>query len=448
MADANNTSKSAEASNNSNSNDESVATTQFNESFLNYESYPLNLVDKSRFENSELARIRQRFEDKDHTLGFLVSEHDETCLAVWDVDKAGHEIKGFVAGNTRQKLQRWLGHKKPDPQTRLIFLSTAPGRSSGSPRKPFTISSECLKTILTYHQVFPQILEFLYCIGTNCILDEHFTPVALYSQRNLGNRDPQLEIPSLGRTGRGYQVCYCLKGIDIVPHEACDPTGRWMIKPATVYHQFNHHTGAQVWIIGEPKDDIRRSMLENLAQSPVSKEPCINGSQFLASLQGHLTCARWAAKGWTEHVEALEMRIHRRTQSQTYVFKPEEIVSTGDEETDRLEDVQPMSKIVRDLMYAITALEINVKSFAGLKQFYIDLVGDIRTFGDRPQPKQAVNDFSEDLGNIIARVTDLRNRAQLAVRIADWDRKDWDYKDIPRINKIKDRRESSYSTQR
>ena len=68
-------------------------------------------------------------------------------------------------------------------------------------------------SILTYHQVMPAFLDFLFPFGFQKYRqDFHFGGFRQHT--TLSDLDRGLAIAEIGRSGRGYQLCYSLKAVE------------------------------------------------------------------------------------------------------------------------------------------------------------------------------------------------------------------------------------------
>ncbi|KAK3392809.1 hypothetical protein B0H63DRAFT_2043 [Podospora didyma] len=343
--------------------------------------YPRRLVDRSRYGVPLLEIFDKRFQARQRQLN-LFSPDTIFSIPYWDVSKAGVVDQAILS--SEQQLSQWIGDEfqqdprsptkvlaaKPDPQCRYIFL---PSRSSV---KPLELTQNALKRILSYHQVAPCLLDFLYCYGhADGTETESARFSGLRTEKTLRGSNPALNIPALNRSGRRYQMCYTLKGVDL---KTADATGKaiidktWRTRPALIHHQFDIEKGTQLWIIGDPLQGIQNLITEHIHEKKSHAARYGTFAQsFKSSLDSHLLYAQWACEGWRWHVQSLEEIFDKITDA---------VVTPGTHPQGNI-NWMPEALVITQLreeylLDSITALDSNVAILNRLGAFYKGLIQD------------------------------------------------------------------------
>ena len=166
---------------------------------------------------------------------------------------------------------------------------------------------------MTYHQVTPTYLEFLYCFG----LQEKPRDLGYSGFREqtlLSTPAKGPVIPALGRSGRHFQLCYNLKA----PFFRKSPDPLWSIRPAAVHYQFDVESGNSVWIITKGDLELKEridSLTDPKNGRPEDKAFSTPVDCFISSLAIHLLLANWSAEEWRARIRALEDEIHESVSS-------------------------------------------------------------------------------------------------------------------------------------
>lgn len=134
----------------------------------------------------------------------------------------------------------------------------------------------------------------------------------------LGTKVSGPRVLPLGRSGRGWQICYNMKTVVNKAVQSVLAPGSerpdWSIRQAAFHHQFDIENGRTVWITASGHQDI-----QNRVQELTGK---INGREedrdysnptnsFKSSLATHLLFSHWSAQGWREYLGYLEDEVDR-----------------------------------------------------------------------------------------------------------------------------------------
>jgi hypothetical protein len=120
-------------------------------------------------------------------------------------------------------------------------------------------------------------------------------------------------VPALGRSGRGYQLCYNLKTAvnksELSMEKPDLKDEDWSIRQAAFHHQFDVVTGTTLWITASGHEDVQNRVQELTssvkgrvdAKAFKTQEEC-----FKSSLAVHLLFCHWSTQGWREYLRWLE----------------------------------------------------------------------------------------------------------------------------------------------
>jgi hypothetical protein len=123
------------------------------------------------------------------------------------------------------------------------------------------------------------------------------------------------QIPSMGRSGRQYQMCYNLKGV----HCKVSPSHlnirtlvkQWSIRQAAFYHVFDVEEGTTLWITA--KGDLElKDRIEDMTGANGRPEERDYNSPYLAfrsNLAVHLLQCHWSTEEWRYYIEWLEGEV-------------------------------------------------------------------------------------------------------------------------------------------
>lgn len=171
-----------------------------------------------------------------------------------------------------------------------------------------------LAILLTYHQIMPDFVEFLFPFGKQArAQDFHFTA---FRQRTRLRKGAQgLEIRDLKWSGRDFQVCYNLKSVECSSTPSHRP---WSIRHCAVSHSFDVETGRSTWIMIKGNKLMQQRMVQATSHRglPELRDFRTVDRSFAASLVVHQILCAWLAENWRWYINSLEERyldISRRT---------------------------------------------------------------------------------------------------------------------------------------
>lgn len=161
--------------------------------------------------------------------------------------------------------------------------------------------------LLTYHQVLPLFLDFIFPFGhQEYAKDFYFS--AFRKDERFADPNRINPIPNLGRSGLDFGLYYNLRSVERTPNP---PDWQWSIRQTAAYHSFDLDTGKTTWIMVKGKQNIQTRFL-NATQPGHSSELASYTtvqSAFAASLAAHLLLCEWARETWAEYINHLEERF-------------------------------------------------------------------------------------------------------------------------------------------
>jgi hypothetical protein len=323
----------------------------FVETCQRYADYPKKLALQSRYGHSTLQMSHIRLGERLKHLR-LFSGADKILIPYRHINREGVILKRNIL--SEDELGAYLGDESmtdpngaiPDPQCRMLYvlydLSFLPTVNhlawthlenaklikvsivsflyTESSARPLRLTLNCCLRMLSYFQVMPSILDFLYVYGAKRGEDPELRFSGFKAEKTLTNPDPDLTIPALNRSGLGFQMCYNLKSVwvkDKNETEGVIVNTSWKIRQAVIHHQFDLVKSTQLWILGDPRGSMHELMehqFNEQSRENASKFESFSQS-FKTSLDVHVTYARWAAEGWRWHVQWLEETIQRLVSS-------------------------------------------------------------------------------------------------------------------------------------
>ncbi|KAM0425859.1 hypothetical protein ACHAPT_008797 [Fusarium lateritium] len=263
----------------------------------NWPCYPCNLLKPVQLK-SALERYRRRLGDDEKRL-FDPTAEDISLLELNDGDNVYREgtfLKYL-------ELRRHLLENRKDPKSRFIFLQAAHSRAE------LSCSRNSFSYLCCFHQVDPSFLDFVSSFGsTDEPLDYHMTGFNCNDTLDVAD-ERVLNIPKLGRSGRGYGMQYLLRSLE--RGTGPDNTTTHNIRQMAVYHTFDTVTGKALWINvkanGLMEKRIKEATIEFPALGPKAMDS-LAGS-FAATLAVHMIHLEWCDEDWRECINEIEGKI-------------------------------------------------------------------------------------------------------------------------------------------
>ncbi|KAL8754822.1 MAG: hypothetical protein Q9199_004065 [Rusavskia elegans] len=394
----------------------------FQHSYQDFETYPRNICNHNAYPG-----ILQAYAHRlDGAASRLLTESEaEVFVPFRDLFSAG---QGPATHNIfdDDALKKWLGDQssidpitsqrngmiatKVDPKCRFIFMT------GGNSRKPLKVSRRMLTRILTYHQVMPSYLDFLFVFGlSNSARELRFS--GFRQQISLPDRAENPAIPGMGRSGHSFQMCYNLKGVACISTEK---PAQWSIRQAAIHHQFDMEEGTALWIVTKGDLEIKDRVKTLTGKDGRPEDRAFDSPEkcLKSNLAVHLLICHWSTEDWRWYIQHLEDAIEEET----------DIAIHG--RRDRGEaarvyvpsDLQTLQDYQDKINQTIMVLEANNDVLASLRNFYQALL-DNRAFTLKDACGSDITSFTKQVDEMIHDSSMQISRAKLLVRITS-DRKD------------------------
>ena len=175
-----------------------------------------------------------------------------------------------------------------------------------------------LVEILSYHQVMPVYLDFISVFGKQSkSKDLRFS--GFREQTTIGDPPRGPRAPSIGRSGRQYQLCYNLKCVTLKgEHETDLKLNEWSIQQAAIHHQFDIVEGTTLWMVTKGNLDIQQRFKELTGPNgrPEDKAFGTVYECFRSSLSAHLLYCHWSLDDWRGYIRYLEEVVENEVNHQ------------------------------------------------------------------------------------------------------------------------------------
>ncbi|OCT51222.1 hypothetical protein CLCR_08291 [Cladophialophora carrionii] len=397
-------------------------TTEFISSYREFASFPENLFDRHSYAPT-LRAYKHRLDLSSAQL--LVQHEDVADVPFRDLDGTGAVLarKNIFSD---QKLREHLGDNagedpstsrlvsgayatKPDPQCRFIFFWAKHSRA------PLKLTRRMLMRIMSYHQVMPRYLEFLFLFGQRAIPHD-LRYSGFREQTSLELPAPGQNLPELRRSGKHYQICYNLKSVGCSsPPDIALMHQQWSIRHAAIYHQFDVEFGTTLWIVTKGDLSLKEDVQDVTGPNGRPEDRSFGSPQeaFRASLPIHALFAHWATNDWRWYMQWLEDSVDKETQATILENRNEKVRSTVYTPSD-LQRIQIWEEKANEV---ITTLESNASVLGAILDYYLALAQNAK-FPLRSNNADDFKMFAAQLKDLIADSNMQKNRAKLLVNIA------------------------------
>lgn len=169
---------------------------------------------------------------------------------------------------------------------------------------------------LTYHQVLPVFLDFLFPFGDQQYPhDPYFSGFRSEDRFSTAVKGPT--IPALGRSGQDIRMCYTLKSAEKMKMgERTDrDVPEWSIRQTSLYHSFDIVTGNATWIVVKGNNIIKQR-LQRVTNAPQYNNKLATGEldRLLASTFAvHQVVCDWSGENWRWYLNDLEEKVQEIT---------------------------------------------------------------------------------------------------------------------------------------
>ncbi|KAN0104936.1 hypothetical protein V8E51_010681 [Hyaloscypha variabilis] len=399
--------------------------TIFQKSYNERDSYPRNLIRRTvSTYPSALAAYASRLDFAAPNLFETDVKKLEVPIRDLKTDNGnGQDLDKFNI-QTPEELTRWFGVKivqdpndpenpvvavqQKDPKCRFVYIHGANSRAR------LRITRSMLLELFTFHQVMPDYLDFISVFGLQSeARDLRFS--SFREQKSLKLPHGASGVDSLGRSGRHYQLCYNLKGVNLKYQDLEDPgKSQWSIRQAAFYHQLDVVGGNVLWIVTKGGLDVQQRFKELTGTGARPEDKAFGTPEecFRSSLSAHLLFCHWSTEDWRGYIKWLEYTIEKDTEMA--VLGP-----TGKGQHHHIytaRDIQHLQRWAEKVREVTSVLKANVDVMTSLRRFYTDL----RSNEEFPMRKSCGDDisvFASQLGNLIDDFRLQIDRADALVRI-------------------------------
>lgn len=397
----------------------------FQKSYLDFMSYPCNLVYRTPGTALKLYKARLDFAELD------LCEVDERLVEVPIRDShndSGKEENKYNI-HTFNELTQWLGvettidpadpnkqivsAKCKDPKCRFIYIY---GEHS---RDRLKITQNMLTQILTYHQVMPAYLDFISVFGAQS--EPHDLRFSSFREQTTLTDPPRSRaVPGLGRSGRQYQLCYNLKCVALKSEDKTKfMLNEWSIQQAVIHHQFDIVEGRMLWIITKGSLDFQECSKELTGKDANPEDRAFNTFEecFRSSLSAHLLYCHWSTEYWLRYIKWLE----RVVENENVIAIPGPRGIGYAYKKYQPQNIQDLQRWEDKTNECIMVLEANVNVMASLRRFY-DGLKDDKNFPLRSSCADDIVTFAAEVDDIIHNFKMRIARARVLTKITN-DRK-------------------------
>ncbi|KAK0717304.1 hypothetical protein B0T26DRAFT_646130 [Lasiosphaeria miniovina] len=176
-------------------------------------------------------------------------------------------------------------------------------------RAPLNCSAPMLKLVLTFHQVDPSFLDYIFTFG-----DQEEPQDACLSQFQshdaLAIHERLPFIPQLGRSGKEIRHSFLLRSVERVPEATSWP---WSVRQLAAYHSFDVGNGRTIWITAKGNDLMQRRIMDDTADLPALRASAGRdvAASFEAALGTLLIYFAWCEENWRWFVRDIEDHIRQ-----------------------------------------------------------------------------------------------------------------------------------------
>lgn len=182
-----------------------------------------------------------------------------------------------------------------------------------SSRAKLRVTRKMLLIAMTYHQIMPSFLDFLFSFGKqHHAKDFYFT--GFRHNTHLSGPEKNVAIPALGRSGRILQLSYSLRSVEASKDQEEWP---WSIRGTAAHHTFDFETGRTSWLIvkGEGGASMKeRITIETSSQNGnMANKFDTRDQAFSSSLSTHLLLCNWSVENWRWYINHMEQEVQNIT---------------------------------------------------------------------------------------------------------------------------------------
>ncbi len=265
-------------------------------------NYPKNLIDPGPTYPSALREYAQRINARVRVgLPLFCTEVYARVELYWYQEAQNQRSFHNATSTSLQHLQQHLpgrtGSTQEDSACTYVFIGAETSRD------PLHISRDMALWILTFFQVLPAFLDFLFAFGGKLYdVDFHFSGFREDTRIEKGLQ--RSRIHPIDRSGQDFQICYNLKTFE----RKEGLRWPWSSRQAAIFHSFDVENGNASWIAIKAHDEVK-TRLKEVANDRLSKDTDSfhdTSKMFANTLAGHLAVADWSAENWRWYLSDIE----------------------------------------------------------------------------------------------------------------------------------------------
>lgn len=178
-------------------------------------------------------------------------------------------------------------------------------------RERLKTTRQMLMTIFSYHQVMPAVLDFLFPFGRQEYAKD-FNFSGFRQDTCLAEFERGLQIPELGWSGLGVQLCYGLKSVET---SLSQPEWPWSIRQCAIHHSLDLESGRANWIVIKGNQLMKTRIRSAMKSSRWSEKPSFDTVDrcFAATLAFHLILCEWSGENWRWYINFLDEQFQALT---------------------------------------------------------------------------------------------------------------------------------------
>ncbi|CAG8948908.1 hypothetical protein HYFRA_00002034 [Hymenoscyphus fraxineus] len=279
----------------------------------NVDKFPKNTIRSSTSRN-HLDSFFRRLNEQDRRIFY---RDNKASVNIWEFQDNEQAFQNQCITNSADLETHLHGSHllaREDPRCRFIFIHAPTSRDI------LRVSRKMFGLALTYHQVMPNFLDFVFPFGFQEYAED-FCFSGFREDSRLFSKGG-LKIMELGRSGQEIRVCYSLKSVESSDRESWP----WSVRQTSIYHSFDVVTGKAIWIVIKGshliKERVQESTKENSDDNELKSFETA-ASSFSSTLAMHLVLCDWCDEDWRWYLTFLEKRLHDLTRHSLAVDIPE-----------------------------------------------------------------------------------------------------------------------------
>ena len=192
-----------------------------------------------------------------------------------------------------------------DQTLRLTILRFVTAPSS---RDNLKVTKEMFTLALSYFQVMPSYLDFLFSFGQQGFgQDLYFS--GFRSQLRMDDPSRGIKVPDDGVSRQSFQLCYNLKAVEHMESNGDSP---WALRQCAIHHIFDIETTRANWLLVEGRSNLQRRVTSAVGSKGLPELTSFGtvDEAFGSSLATHILMCEWATENWQWYIKYLDEQYH------------------------------------------------------------------------------------------------------------------------------------------